>query len=120
MLDLEKITTQLVPTWIPEGYELEEIKIEETPIQKKILAIYKFGDSTLKFQIKYFLSGDPQQIEQSDDTIDIYESNGITYYILGNYDQLKTVWVIDCYECYISGPLSMEEIKLMIDSIMRN
>lgn len=119
VLDLEKITTPLVPTWIPARYKLETVKIEETPMQKTYLAIYLCEEDMLRIQVKRFLGEDPQQIEQSDDIIEIYEYSGIKYYILRNYDQLKVIWVIDCFECYISGQLSVDELKSMINSVMK-
>lgn len=117
VLDLEKITTPLVPTWIPDGYEFLEVRIEESPVQKKYVALYQCGDRQLKIQIKKYLVVDSQQMEQSEDYVEVYEVDGVEYYLIGNYDQMKAVWIIDGYECYISGPFNTEEMKLMIESI---
>ena len=43
--------------------------------------------------------------------------NQLNYYIFQNKDQLRSVWISNAYECNISGDLSVDEIKKMIDSI---
>ena len=39
------------------------------------------------------------------------------YYIFDNHSQYVAAWNFESYECYISGPLSLEELNEMIDSI---
>ena len=34
-----------------------------------------------------------------------------------NVEQIRAVWIVNSYECIISGDLSIEELKMMIDSI---
>lgn len=118
VLDLEKITTPLVPTWIPEGYEFIEVKVEESPIQKKYIAVYQYGENQLKIQIKKYFDDDPQQVEQSEDLVEVYDRAGISFFIFRDYDQLRVVWINDGYECYISGRIGAEEIKKMINSVL--
>lgn len=118
-LDQEEISTPLVPTWVPDGYDFVSVQIEESPVQKKYLAIYACDDGVLMIQIKRHLNDDPQQIEQSEDLIEIYESSGISYYIFDNYDQLSAAWINNSFECYISGQLSIAEMKDIIDSITK-
>lgn len=113
----KKITASLVPTWIPTGYSLVDIEIYESPMQLMFLAIYQYEDNALKIQVKKYIESDPEQIEQSASLIEEYEANGIVYYIFSDYGDLQAVWINGDYECYISGQLSIEEIKSMIDSI---
>lgn len=116
-LDQKSIAVSLVPTWIPEGYELADVRIDESPMQLVFVALYKYEDSRIKIQVKQYLDTDPQQIEQSDSLIEEYESNEITYYIFADNKQLRAVWLNNCYECYISGQIDIDTIKMMIDSI---
>ena len=111
------ISTALSPTWLPNGYDLFDVQIQESPIQLVIFAVYHNQDKTLKIQVKQYIGADPEQIEQSDSLVEEYESNGITYYIFADNKQLRAVWLKDCYECYISGQLDIDTIKMMIDSI---
>ena len=111
------IAIPLAPTWFPEGYEETVIRTEETPKQKVFIAKYECGESSIRIQIADYLDGFPEQIEQSDDLIEIYNHAGVDYYIFSNYDQLRAVWINESFECYISGPLTVSEIKQIIDSI---
>ena len=107
----------LAPTWFPEGYEEVDITTKETPSRRVFFAQYKNQDKSIRIRITTYLNSDPSQIEQSEQLVEIYNSNGIDYYIFSNYDQLRAAWLNGEYECVIVGPLSMAEIKEMIDSI---
>lgn len=116
-LESKGIPSVSLPIWIPEGYSISDILVDTTPLQMTFLALYNNSDQLLKIQIQYYLSDDPQQIEQSDSLIEEYESNGTVYYIFADNANLQAVWIKENYECYISGPLTIDEIKSMIDSI---
>lgn len=111
------VTLELVPTWFPAGCDLIDIKVAESPVQLIFLAVYQYDEQEIKVQVKQYIDSDPEQIEQSDSLMEQYESNGITYYIFADNKQLRAVWLKDCYECYISGQLDIDTIKMMIDSI---
>lgn len=111
------VTLELVPTWFPAGCDLIDIKVAESPVQLIFLAVYQYGEQEIKVQVKQYIDSDPEQIEQSNSLIEEYESNEITYYIFADNKQLRAVWLKDCYECYISGQLDIDTIKMMIDSI---
>ena len=106
-----------VPQWIPETYVFEEAFVSESPVQETYVAVYLSGEKMLKITVQSFLDGAPEQIEESSNLLELYTVSGIDYYIFENHDQLQAVWIIDTFECYISGELSIDEIKLMIDSI---
>jgi hypothetical protein len=116
-LDRHKITVSLAPRWIPSDYELSDIKVNISPAQEVYLAIYLKDDQMLKVQIKRHLSEDPQQIEQSGTLVEEYESGGIVYFIFEDNEQLRTAWSVECFECYISGELTIDEMKQIVDSI---
>lgn len=113
------VSLPLVPTWLPEGYEATDTKIKETPKQRFFYATHANGDKMIMIQIKDYMDADPEQIEQSDDLIEAYEAAGVCYYIFDNLGQLRAAWVHENYECYISGPLTIAEMKQVIDSIQR-
>lgn len=117
VLDKRNITTPLVPTWMPGGYEEGSIKTTENPAQRQFFAIYQNGDKTIRIRITDYLDAHPAQIEQSDSLVEIYSIDSVDYYIFENNGQLQAVWIKDNYECYISGPITLSEIKHIIDSI---
>lgn len=111
------ISVSLAPTWFPDGYIEVEVKVEDTPMQRRISAVYLNGNSTIRIRIANYLNSAPAQIEQSESLLEIYTVNGIDYYILSNEDQLQVIWIVESYECCISGPLTLSEAKAIIDSI---
>ena len=116
-LDYYDVSLPLVPTWIPSSYTEGEVRTEDTPMQRVFIAKYECGENSIRIRISDYLDGFPEQIEQSDNLIEIYTHAGIDYYIFNNYNQLRAVWINDSFECYISGPLTVSEIKQIIDSI---
>ncbi len=116
-LDECMVTQKLVPTWLPEGYEETYVDMQESPKQRNFFATYQYGDKEISFRITDYLGKDPYQSEQSGTLIEVFESNGITYYILENYDVMQVAWVNESFECFMQGPLSLDEIKSVIDSI---
>ena len=116
-LDQYNITTSLVPTWIPDGYIESDVSIIQTPKHRAFKADYEHGESIIIIRIAEYLDSCPVQVEQSDSLMEIYESADIDYYIFDNNGFLQAVWINENYECYISGPLTLSELKLIIDSI---
>lgn len=113
------VDTTIVPTVVPERYILHEIQFDPTPTQETYIAVYRNGDHVIKVTVQSYLQGYPEQIEMSSSTHEVYSPAMIDVYIVANNNQNRAVWMIDTYECSISGHLSIEEIKLMIDSIAK-
>ena len=116
-LSENKRDTSLLPTWIPDGYILNEIIIDENPLQEIYIAIYSNGNSCLKISAKLYLSSEPEQIEQSNISTEILTIDGRDYYILSNNDLNQVAWLNGSFEYYIAGEITIEEMKLMISSI---
>lgn len=111
------INEPLLPTWVPDGYQLTDIIIDATPKQNTYIAIYENGSNALKITVHDYLGSTPTYIEQSEDFVETYEVSGVTYHLFSNNKRAQAVWVYDSYECYIFGELTIEELKLMIESI---
>lgn len=111
------VTESLVPAWLPEGYDFVNVDITETPKQKDFFAVFDNGENRLKISVKSYISGNPEQIEQSGNLINTYTVQGITYYIFEDVNQIKAMWINQNYECYISGLITVEEMKQIINSI---
>ena len=109
--------SKIVPTWIPDGFILEKLEEDITPAQEVYRVRYLDGDKKLRIRVQTYLTEDFQKVEIEEGYSEIYHVAGIDYYLFENVDQCRAVWLIDCYECVISGDLSIDEIKLMIDSI---
>lgn len=116
-LDALNITVPLAPTWLPDGFAEDDIRIQEDPNQRRIIASYRCENSSIVIRIADHTSDNPLQIEQSGEEMEIYSAHGVDYYILSNYEQLRIVWINQNYECSIIGPISISDAKKMIDSI---
>lgn len=107
----------LVPSWIPEGFVLESVEKMVSPHDEIYNAFYLNGERQLTIRVRSYLQEDPEKAEINGDLLEIYEVSGVQYYIFTNMNQLQAVWINGSYQCNISGDLSMEEMKQMIDSI---
>lgn len=109
----------IVPTWIPEGYVLTDIRTDENPLRKKYVAVYENQGTMLKIVVQSYQDGYPEQVERKNGTEETYIAGGNIYYLFEDIDTLQAVWVQDSYECYISGELTVEQMEKMIDSISK-
>ena len=116
-LDTYKITAKLVPSWLPDGYVDESVDVFQTPKQRQFVAVYQHEADCILIVISDYLDSHPVQVEQKEKLVDSFSINGITYYIFDNDGQYVAAWVTESYECHISGPVSVDQLKEMIDSI---
>ena len=114
-----KVNTPLAPKWFPDGYNLVDITVERSPLQNKYRAKYVNGEQVLRITVQEHLDKGPSLVEQSDGLVEEYEVSGITYYLVDNNKRTQAVWIIDSIECRITGELTIDELKLMIDSITK-
>ena len=117
LLMRNKIDSDIVPAWIPDGFVLTKCEEVVSPDQKICRAYYTNDGKNLMILVQSYISSDPYSVEIEDDVIEIYEVSGVKYYIFSNVSQLCFVWTVDSYECNVSGDISVDEAKKMIDSI---
>ena len=108
---------ELAPNWIPEGYTCIDVSVQETPRALSISAIYEKDNDQLIVQIRQVFGTKPQQIEKSDNLIEIYNADGVDYYLFSNNESMQTAWLVGEYECLIIGKLTIGDMKKVIDSI---
>lgn len=111
------VQIDLVPSWIPSGYEEINVDVQETPKRRIFTAIYMKGDKPLQIRLSDHVNTNPVQVEQSDSLLEMYSIDGIDYYIVENNEQIQIVWINGSFECVISGYLSLDEAKEIINSI---
>jgi len=111
------IKEKLVPTWMPEGYISKDLQVMESPRVRNISAIYEKDGSELVIKIRQTIGVPAAQVEKNDDLLEIYVVDGVEYYIFSNTETLQVAWTVGEFECVISGKITLEEMKKMIDSI---
>ena len=119
-LDSTGATANVVPTWIPEGFVLKDIIVNQMPQRMIYMAIYKKGDAVLNISLRSFCPDNPTHYEINDQLLELYQTDGTDYYIFYNNNQLVAIWLKDSYECSISGDFTLTELKKMIDSIKKS
>ena len=118
-LESAGVDSPLAPSYFPQGYSPKSITIDQTPLQKIYRATYQNGDIVLRITVREHIASDPEYIEQGEGLIETYEASGITYYLFANNSRTQAVWINGPFECQISGKLTIDELKTMIDSITK-
>ena len=113
----EGIEEKLVPIWMPKEYKNIDLKVVSTPRVRNISAIYEKNGERLIIKIRQTIGVQAPQVEKNDDFIEAYVVDGVEYYIFSNTETLQAAWSIGEFECGISGKITLEEMKKMIDSI---
>lgn len=117
MLRQNKIPTNLVPTWLPDGFTMSDIQMDEQPNRRIVYAQFENGEKYILIQIHDYLNENPAQFEQSNENVQVYSNNGVQHYIFTNNQTIQIVWIVNHYECEIGGTFSPDDAKKMIESI---
>ena len=116
-LNDNQITEKLAPTWMPDGYTSKDLQIMSTPRVRNVSAVYDNNGSELIIKIRQTIGVPAAQVEKNDDLLEVYVVDGVEYYIFSNTETLQAAWAFGEFECGISGKITLEEMKRMIDSI---
>lgn len=109
----------LFPTWHLDGFTSGNLEITELHNSVSAHVTYFGEDRTYSVVIQHFTQ--PQSntgtFEKDDTPVEEYDHNGEIFYILSNLDSLTATTYDGEYMTMISGILTREEIKAVIDSI---
>ena len=104
-------------TWIPKDYALSSIHVNSHSQLLKVSAVFESERGELVIQVLSFNSEEWYGMVESDFEGAVYKHNSIDYYISSNYEFTIAGWLDRNYSYEISGQISEEEAKKMIDSI---
>lgn len=112
----------LAPTWWPEGFEVFELKPEHVEGEfDSVVCGYENKETNeffhVTFDIYYNTDWFSTPYEKDDTPMEVYESNGRSFYIMSNIDTLTATWSDGTLVVTIGGQLTRDEIKGIIDSI---
>ena len=116
-LDLYNITQPLAPSWLPDDYVDVDLKSQRTPREVTISAVYESEERQLVIKIRQIVGAKELKIEKTDGLIEVYSVNGIEYFLFENNGVIQAAWVVDEFECLITGELTIDEMKSIVDSI---
>lgn len=106
-----------VPMWIPDGFELKDITVINQIRYSIYHAFYTNSEKSFKIQIRSNIQSGSSKTQVDNDILETYTASGVSFYIFNNDTKLSAIWLIDNYECYISGDLTLVELKTIINSI---
>ena len=110
------VTAPVVPTWIPEEYELKELKVVSQSEIPKIYAQFAFADKYIQFMIEVHNEEETNKYPKDDGSVEICEYDGISYYIFTNEDTRKVIWTNENAECAVSTNASIDIINQLLNS----
>lgn len=113
------VTEPIVPMWVPESYELIEMKITQIRNISKVYVILQFNDSNIA--LSYRISADirASEYEKEDTSVDVYEYMDVHHYIMDNDQNILVTWIADGAECSISTDLEKKEVYKIVKSIYK-
>lgn len=111
------VNEKLAPTWMPEEYKSKNLQAMRTPRVRNISAVYEKDGSELIIKIRQTIGVQAPQVEKNDDFLELYVVDGVEYYIFSNTETLQAAWSIGEFECLMIGEVTLEEMKMMINSI---
>lgn len=103
--------------WVPKDYSLVDIEVMSRSNRTKVSAIFESERGELVIEIRTFNNPDWHGVVESDFDGTEYRHGNTVSYISSNYEFTIAGWLDDKYSYEISGQISEEEIKKMIDSI---
>lgn len=114
------VTEDVLPNWLPDGYQYTGINIAENPIRRSFKLTYLSNDSEIGMTIVLLDAAPIRIYEKDSQDITVYTVNGIDHYIIKNIETINIIWITGNCECSISGYISVEDAQNMIDSIYRS
>lgn len=113
------VTIPAVPMWLPEGYELAEITIEETRIKQYVHARFLYGDKECVLKINVLNGEAAKAYFKNDVDIQNHESGGMVHNLVQNMELWTVSWTKDNIECAFTIDCSESVLNEIIDSIYR-
>lgn len=111
------ITEPVVPTWIPEGYELVELRIFSNIEVPKIYTRFAIDDKYIQLVIEIHSEEATNKYPKDQVNIEEYEYGEICYYIVSNENTYKAMWKNGKAECSVVTNESNNILKQILNSI---
>lgn len=118
---IEELNVQvMIPKYIPKGYVLQNVQVTKSSNRIDIIGVYLNDDKLFSYSIQILEKdsiGVSKDYEKDNETLEIIKINHIKYYLMSNLEVRQAVWNISNVVYTISGNLSTEEIKMIINSM---
>lgn len=113
------VTELVVPMWLPEGFELLDMKTSPAPSGNNVYG--KFSNGINNVDITYRISTDiTTKIEKEDSAVEVYDYADVSHIVLENDDNLTVTWTVNGVECVLRTDVLREDVYTIIKSIYRS
>lgn len=107
----------VVPTWLPEGYELVELEDSFMNGYTKVCARFACGKAEILLSYQVYHQHHPSQLPKDEKTAEKYEHNGMVYSFFSNEDNCTAVSNTGNFIYLLSIDESKEILLKVINSI---
>lgn len=109
----------LFPTWSPEGFEASEPRIISNSRSDAMSIDFSGNGKLYSIKIAHFHNpaSSSGAFEKDSDPVEEYISNDRLFYIFSNMDTSTATWFDSEFMVTISGNLTLDELKSILDSI---
>lgn len=112
--------TELLPTYIPEGFEMLDTRCDEQENSTVFTTMLNNGQDSIMLQYRELRNGEATtEYQKNDEEVEEYFVDGVEkeFFIVGNLELFTATWSDGNMECAIQNVPSHEELIKMIDSI---
>lgn len=113
------ITAPIAPTWIPERFGTPKVYATCESSGVCIYADYETEDIFLSIRFKESSRANQQIVEKDATSNFSYFRDEINHHIVIDQSFTKIIWYNSIFECRISGSITEEEARKIIDSIYK-
>ena len=110
----------LLPGWVPDGFAFKYaekfVRLDNTNV---VLYYENSAHKTIVFDFEIYTdqASADASFEKDDNIVEVYEKNNIPHYIFQNIDRVQAVWISSNVIYNVSGDVSADEMKKIIDSM---
>ena len=111
------IEEPIVPRWLPDGFELLELKTIQMAEDRSLVARAESNKRNILFTIVVHSEEETFQYEKDEEKIIVWDLAGNEHYLLSNKDERVITWMTKGIECTIITDCLEEEVYRIIKSI---
>ena len=111
------ITDPVVPMWLPEGYELLQCEVTETPSKSFVHSRFENGKNIIILDLAIRDAESPRQYSKDEENAIKHEIAGIDHIFLHNEEWWTAAWTRDRLECAIAIDCHEETLYKILKSI---
>ena len=113
------VTYPVVPMWMPDGYELFEIKIHNMRDEKQLVARFENQGNSIMYQAAVLFTDKSRQYMKDDVPVITHEKFNTVYNIMRNNDVWVVAWTNNNIECSLYVDCREDVLYEILDSIYK-